>query len=459
MACCKVCCGCQNCTEGQEGKCCCGGESGTCCSAGEYCCDGVCYEGGCIGACCNADCAGSYSVDFIPNSPASFTAFLEERGYGNVAYLEDDPTTGSAKWTFDCCVVDNADTEPFVVSDGSSEITFSVPLCLGFASGDCVDGLTQAQCAAVSGFWQGAGTECDGVDCPCDPPANSLKCEQCQESAVVSKCAEGQYCCDGACQDGPCGACCDADCASEYEVDFIPDSPEVFTEFLDGRGYGNVTYVEDAPEPGWATWTYECCLVDPDDTETYTVSDGVNEFTFTVPRCLTFPVDGCTDGLTNLECTSVSGEFVAGEVCEDLPCGGCQCQDGTTPNGSGGTIPATLCEVGEYVCVEFERVGAECAEGAGGPFIATVALQYAPCSASPRTGVRSFLCAGFSDAFDITGVPSCQTVVYDEECGCTASECDWTDIVGEWAGLGGSQCDCALSLLSYTMKLPGESCP
>lgn len=67
MACNCLCCGCQNCSEGQEGKCCCGGPSGECCQPGYFCCDGVCLEGGCEGACCvdgecsitsQEDCAG-----------------------------------------------------------------------------------------------------------------------------------------------------------------------------------------------------------------------------------------------------------------------------------------------------------------------------------------------------------------------------------------------------------------
>lgn len=52
MACCRICCGCQNCTEGQEGKCCCGGPSGECCQTGEYCCSGVCQPTPCGGVCC-----------------------------------------------------------------------------------------------------------------------------------------------------------------------------------------------------------------------------------------------------------------------------------------------------------------------------------------------------------------------------------------------------------------------
>ena len=54
MACCKICCGCADCTEGQEGKCCCGGQSGECCQPGEVCCDGVCTPGD---SCCECETA------------------------------------------------------------------------------------------------------------------------------------------------------------------------------------------------------------------------------------------------------------------------------------------------------------------------------------------------------------------------------------------------------------------
>ena len=41
MACCKVCCGCKECDEGEEGKCCCGSE---CCAPDTYCCNAECVE-------------------------------------------------------------------------------------------------------------------------------------------------------------------------------------------------------------------------------------------------------------------------------------------------------------------------------------------------------------------------------------------------------------------------------
>ena len=55
MACCKACCGCKDCEEGEEGKCCCGGQPGECCQVGEYCCSGVCQESPCSP--CDAPCA------------------------------------------------------------------------------------------------------------------------------------------------------------------------------------------------------------------------------------------------------------------------------------------------------------------------------------------------------------------------------------------------------------------
>jgi hypothetical protein len=55
MACCKCCCGGEDCTEGQEGKCCCGGVYGECCQVGEYCCSGVCEPEPC-GDVCGGPC-------------------------------------------------------------------------------------------------------------------------------------------------------------------------------------------------------------------------------------------------------------------------------------------------------------------------------------------------------------------------------------------------------------------
>lgn len=67
MACCKVCCGCVECDEGQEGKCCCGGSSGTCCQVGEYCCSGVCQAEPCDG-CEPCDCDPDLAGDGLPSA-------------------------------------------------------------------------------------------------------------------------------------------------------------------------------------------------------------------------------------------------------------------------------------------------------------------------------------------------------------------------------------------------------
>ena len=56
MACCKCCCGNEDCSEGQQGKCCCGGAEGTCCSETQYCCDGVCEDEPCDECVTNSDC-------------------------------------------------------------------------------------------------------------------------------------------------------------------------------------------------------------------------------------------------------------------------------------------------------------------------------------------------------------------------------------------------------------------
>lgn len=71
MTCCKVCCGCKECDEGEEGKCCCGLE---CCAPDTYCCNAECVpacsegqEGDCkcTDACCYQDeyCCDGYCVE------------------------------------------------------------------------------------------------------------------------------------------------------------------------------------------------------------------------------------------------------------------------------------------------------------------------------------------------------------------------------------------------------------
>lgn len=79
--------------------------------------------------------------------------------------------------------------------------------CCGKTGACCADGActqeTCADCEAAGGLWQGYDVACDGVDCPCDPPADHTLCEKCLDGVVVSKCESG-YCCDGVCQAEPC---------------------------------------------------------------------------------------------------------------------------------------------------------------------------------------------------------------------------------------------------------------
>lgn len=70
MACCKVCCGCQDCTEGQQGKCCCGGSTGECCQADEYCCSGACQPDPCEE--CGGTCAVVAEVVYFGNQTGAY---------------------------------------------------------------------------------------------------------------------------------------------------------------------------------------------------------------------------------------------------------------------------------------------------------------------------------------------------------------------------------------------------
>lgn len=73
MACCKVCCGCAICEEGDQGKCCCGtGSSAVCCEEGEYCCDGACQAEPC---CTETECR-QYTYDSTKDDEAGdFSTF------------------------------------------------------------------------------------------------------------------------------------------------------------------------------------------------------------------------------------------------------------------------------------------------------------------------------------------------------------------------------------------------
>lgn len=80
----------------------------------------------------------------------------------------------------------------------------------------CVDGSctqeTCPDCEALGGLWQGYDTECDGSDCPCDPPADHTLCEKCVDGVPEDRCGPGESCCDGVCCDKN---CCDGVCQEE----------------------------------------------------------------------------------------------------------------------------------------------------------------------------------------------------------------------------------------------------
>jgi len=101
MACCKCCCGNEDCSEGQQGKCCCGGAEGTCCSETQYCCDGECSDEPCD---CTADedcffCDTGYS--FVPGCSGLLNSSEYGSGLccgsGSVAFVDDpgDPRYGN----------------------------------------------------------------------------------------------------------------------------------------------------------------------------------------------------------------------------------------------------------------------------------------------------------------------------------------------------------------------------
>ena len=80
MACCKCCCGGEDCAEGQEGKCCCGGSGGVCCQPGEYCCSGVCEPTPC-GCESDEDCPeGQVCCDGVCQEPPCPTGACCEEG-------------------------------------------------------------------------------------------------------------------------------------------------------------------------------------------------------------------------------------------------------------------------------------------------------------------------------------------------------------------------------------------
>ncbi len=268
MACCKCCCGGENCTEGQEGKCCCGGSEGSCCQPGEYCCSGVCEPAPCSTGCC-CFCG-------TPNEEYGDQGSCEAAGG---TWLEGESCTP------------NPCTDTPCIADGQCVICVRVDppdsVVINYEDCDCPDGYTLADSPAVC-----CGGQCVAPPstCPgkCDPANgdpeyygsyNNTDCypgECCIDLTCVSGCScesnadcNGGYCCDGACQATECEEPCDQ--------------------------YG------DCPSG-------ECCI------------DGV---------CLVCPeCDETVDCPTGYCC--VSGECVACSECEsESDCNGANCCDGT----------------------------------------------------------------------------------------------------------------------------------
>ena len=119
MACCKVCCGCKECDEGEEGKCCCGSE---CCAADTYCCNAECVEAcsegqegdcKCADACCYQD---EYCCD---------GECVEACGEGDA---------GPCKCSSDCCAAGEyccdgvCQAEPCCTETECREYTYESPL-------------------------------------------------------------------------------------------------------------------------------------------------------------------------------------------------------------------------------------------------------------------------------------------------------------------------------------------
>lgn len=158
MACCRICCGCQNCTEGQQGKCCCGGPSGECCQTGEYCCQGVCQPTPCdLGACCDPF-FGCYE-----STQMECWGFWQGPG----TTCNPDP----CQFPGACCV-----------------------------DGECSAVESEAECTAAGGVYQGAYSSCEDGSCLggcCGDPICPPQGPPCRPGYFASRCADlGGTACD-----------------------------------------------------------------------------------------------------------------------------------------------------------------------------------------------------------------------------------------------------------------------
>ena len=102
MACCKACCGCADCSEGQQGKCCCGGASGSCCSASEYCCSGACQGTPCEEEECVTDEDCCFDEGWSPVPPCSGSGETKCCPEGSVGWVDDIGDARAGNCVDDC---------------------------------------------------------------------------------------------------------------------------------------------------------------------------------------------------------------------------------------------------------------------------------------------------------------------------------------------------------------------
>lgn len=103
-------------------------------------------------------------------------------------------------------------------------------------------------------------TNAIGVDVSCDPLCDPESCEICVDGSCVSLCDEGQYCCDGTCENSPCCTSnndCNTSCCNNGEcVNTIAATEFPLTgglvECPDGWNYGGDV-------PGTNSTMYYCC--------------------------------------------------------------------------------------------------------------------------------------------------------------------------------------------------------
>lgn len=209
MACCKCCCGNQDCAEGQQGKCCCGGIYGSCCQQGQYCCSGVCQNSPCEPSCCGfapVNCVlsvvitggttpGTYQWDFatsgwIGTAPLGGVSF--DTGTCVVTYSEaDSPYIGSCdSWSAEAtatilcgeccgdstamgCTLSNPTFTSSEVTSCTGQVPTNITLSLSCTGTSCCGGPCQWQPVWLNtGFWSNGWELLSGCNegCSCPEP-------------------------------------------------------------------------------------------------------------------------------------------------------------------------------------------------------------------------------------------------------------------------------------------------